>query len=127
MFENLKLEQAERHCAKGDALGAPSSADNRKIIETALADRIHSHLVTRATQYDAVSDDQICRMLHHYSSMLSYIRVSHTVADDSKHTLTEEEVFIGSIFAKTSQPRKRQVSLNSHHACHSVQLTIYPV
>lgn len=61
-----------------------------------------------STHPQLLDNQQLQHLFNYYRSQLAYIQVTHTLSNDPLNTLSEAEVFLGSIAGKTSQPRKRK-------------------
>lgn len=78
------------------------------VIRRKLALKIKAQLADLPTLPETLEPRQLERLFRYYCSELDYIRVTHALSNDPHNTVSEAEVFIGSIAGKTTQPRKRK-------------------
>jgi len=110
LFRAVRLGEAARLCDPDTIFPAPDIPPC-ETIKTVLQPLIDAHLadfITPDADAGIISRPRLLRLLRNYSSQLDYIRVSHVLSEDTQNSISEGEVFVGSIFAKTSQPHKRK-------------------
>ena len=113
-----RAQQQRRKKRQAKGLSLEDTLTNLSLTSDGLSDPISTKLLRRLKPLvDLVDTEELATamadLFDHYGAELEHICYSYTLSRSAKSRLTEEEVFMSTIIAKSAQPRLRKDSISS--------------
>ena len=115
---NSRAQQRRREKRQSKGLSLEDTLASLSLTSNGLSDPISTKLLRRLKPLVLLVDTEelataMSDLFDHYAAELEYICYSYTLSRSAKSRLTEEEVLMSTIIAKSTQPRKRKDNIST--------------